>query len=121
MLIWAAASLRGPQKASRSCGLQGLLADKIEAITAAFEELIAAHGGAEHEGEARLSVAPFLNHSPYLCTLLDDPRIDGIARKPPLEGNLGFGFLNIPSDNRASRRRRRDPGCFRRFQARAIV
>ena len=64
---------------SCSCG-KGLLADKIEAITAAFEELIAAHGGAEHEGEARLSVAPFLNHSPYLCTLLDDPRIDGIAR-----------------------------------------
>ena len=28
--------------------------------------------------------------------------------------NLGFGFLNIPSDNRASRRRRREPGCFQR-------
>ena len=75
---------------ARSCGLQGLLADKIEAITAAFEELIAAHGGAEHEGEGRLSVAPFLNHSPYLCTLLDDPRVDGIAREPPLESGLWF-------------------------------
>ena len=60
--------------------LPDLLTDKIAPITVAFEEMIAAHGGGVHEGEAQLSVAPFLNHHPYLCTLLDDHRIDGIAR-----------------------------------------
>ena len=60
--------------------LPGLLADRIARIEAAFEELMLARGGQQHDGSERFSLAPFLNHSEYLCTLLDDPRLDGIAR-----------------------------------------
>ena len=60
--------------------LPGLFADEFPRIEDAFEELIRRHGGAGHEGRERLSVAPFLNHSEYLCSLLDDERLHGIAR-----------------------------------------
>ena len=61
--------------------LPGLLADRAGEITAAFEALMRGHGGGTHTpADQRLSVAPFLNHSPALCALLDDPRIDGLAR-----------------------------------------
>jgi hypothetical protein len=57
----------------------GLLTDRIQEIDAAFEQMITDHGGGSHEGRKRLAVAPFLNHHPYLCSLLDDERIAGIA------------------------------------------
>lgn len=57
----------------------GLLKDRIQAIEQAFEEIMAVKGGPDHQGLQRLSVAPFLNHHPYLCSLLDDERIAGIA------------------------------------------
>ena len=59
--------------------LPGLLADRFDAIERAFEELLDRHGGATHDGAERFCVAPFLNHSEYLCSLLDDPRLDGVA------------------------------------------
>ena len=59
--------------------LPGLLNDKIDRIEEAFESLIQSRGGKDHEGKRRLSVTPFLNHSEYLCSLLDDDRLDGIA------------------------------------------
>ena len=37
-------------------------------------------GGDRHDGRERFGVAPFLNHSEYLCSLLDDERLHGIAR-----------------------------------------
>lgn len=61
----------------------GLLADRAEAISAAFETLWASqgggHGGKPHDGTARSAMVQFLDQSEYLCTLLDDPRIHGIA------------------------------------------
>lgn len=57
----------------------GLLTDRIQAIEQAFEEVMSCKGGLDHTGKARLGIAPFLNHHPYLCSLLDDERIDGIA------------------------------------------
>ena len=71
----------------------GLLKDKIAAIDEAFEALMRRHGGATHDGRQRLSVAPFLNHSAYLCTLLDDDRINGIAA-----GLLGEAYQYWNSD-----------------------
>ena len=60
--------------------LPGLFAEESTRIEDAFEELIRSRGGDGHDGRARLSVAPFLNHSEYLCSLLDDERLDAIAR-----------------------------------------
>ena len=57
----------------------GLLKDRIDAIDQAFEALMSQHGGQAHDGQRRFSMAPCINHSPYLCTLLDDDRIHGIA------------------------------------------
>ena len=57
----------------------GLLNDRIGEIEQAFDTMLKRHGGNEHEGRERLAVVPFINHDPYLCTLLDDPRIHGIA------------------------------------------
>ena len=59
--------------------LPGLLNDRIEEIDEAFEELLRLHGSDNHDGQSRFYMVPFLNHSEYLCTLLDDERIDGIA------------------------------------------
>ncbi len=60
--------------------LAGLFAEEFTRIEDAFEELICSRGGDGHDGRQRFAVAPFLNHSEYLCILLDDERLDGIAR-----------------------------------------
>ncbi|MGC4044355.1 MAG: hypothetical protein QM758_11205 [Armatimonas sp.] len=64
-------------------GMPGLLADDIDEIINAFEEIWAANGGGHagkmHEGTARSCIAQFLDHHPRLCALLDDPRILSIA------------------------------------------
>ena len=73
--------------------LPGLLTDRIDHIEAAFESLIQNRGGKDHDGKRRLSVAPFLNHSEYLCSLLDDDRIDGVAT-----GLLGEDYQYNGSD-----------------------
>jgi len=57
----------------------GLLCDKIDEIKQAFDRLLKRNGGDEHDGLERLFMAPFINHDRYLCTLLDDPRLHGIA------------------------------------------
>ena len=57
----------------------GLLDDRIGEIAEAFDGLLKKNGSDDHEGVERLAVVPFINHDPYLCTLLDDPRIQGIA------------------------------------------
>ncbi len=61
----------------------GLLVDRIDEIIYAFETVWAAHGGGhhgkEHDGKARSMISAFADQSEYLSSLLDDPRIHGIA------------------------------------------
>lgn len=61
----------------------GLMADRIERIERAFEQVWQEHGGGHngksHEGKARSCIVPFIDQSEYLCSLLDDPRILDIA------------------------------------------
>ena len=64
-------------------GFPGLMADRIEEIVHEFEAVWAAHGsghnGKPHDGRARSCIVPFIDQSEVLCSLLDDPRILGIA------------------------------------------
>ena len=61
----------------------GLFSDRIDAIIEVFEENWRRHGGGHHgqphDGTARSCLVPFVDRSEYLCTLLDDPRLLGIA------------------------------------------
>ena len=60
-----------------------LMVDRIEEIMREFEAVWAAHGdghnGKPHDGKARSCIVPFIDQSEALCSLLDDPRILGIA------------------------------------------
>ena len=60
-----------------------LMADRIEEIDREFEAVWAAHGGGHngkpHNEKARSCIVPFIDQSEVLCSLLDDPRILGIA------------------------------------------
>jgi hypothetical protein len=60
-------------------GFPGLFEDEIGAIT----EVWAEHGGgrhnAPHDHKTRSSLQQFIDENEYLSSLLDDPRIDGIA------------------------------------------
>jgi hypothetical protein len=62
--------------------LPGLLQDRIERISEAFEATFAAggggHNGVVHDGTARSCIVPFIDQTEYLSSLLDDPRIDGL-------------------------------------------
>jgi hypothetical protein len=64
-------------------GFPGLLADRIGQIIQDFEDLWAEHGGGhggkKHDGTQRSCLVPFIDQSAKLSTLLDDPRILGIA------------------------------------------
>ncbi len=58
----------------------GLLKGDIDWITEGFEEVMAtACDGRPHDGSARTSIVPTIDHHEKLCTLLDDARILGIA------------------------------------------
>ena len=78
-------------------GFPGLLSDRIDEITTAFEEIWThnggGHNGQPHNGEARSCIVPFIDQHEALCSLLDDPRILGIAE--PL---LGADFNYMGSD-----------------------
>lgn len=75
----------------------GLLKDRIQEITREFEAIFArrggGHAGQAHTGKQRSCIVPFLDQSEVLCTLLDDPRIHGIATSL-----LGDDFNYMPSD-----------------------
>jgi len=75
----------------------GLLADRIQQITNEFEAIWAANGGGHngtaHNGTARSCSVQFIDQSEYLSTLLDDPRIHGIAASI-----LGDDFNYMGSD-----------------------
>jgi len=60
----------------------GLMAECIEQITHDFEEAWkdrTGFSGQPHDGTQRSMFVPFLDQHAGLCSLLDDPRIDGIA------------------------------------------
>jgi hypothetical protein len=75
----------------------GLLKDRIDEVIREFEAIFAkkggGHAGKPHEGKQRSCIVPFIDQSAVLCSLLDDPRIHGIAA-----GLLGDDFNYMPSD-----------------------
>lgn len=75
----------------------GLLSDRIDRIIEEFEGIFAAHGGGHngkpHDGTARSCILPFIDQSPYLASLIDDPRIDGI-----FASLLGEDYVYLGSD-----------------------
>ena len=77
--------------------LPGLLADRVERITAEFEAVWDAQGGghfgSRHDGNRRSCIAPFIDRSAYLSAMLDDPRLEGIAA-----AILGDDFNYMGSD-----------------------
>ena len=78
-------------------GLPGLMADRVDEIIAEFEALWESRGGGHHnrphEGTARSCIAQFIDHRERLSSLLDDPRIRGIATSL-----LGDDFNYMGSD-----------------------
>src|SRR3984957_13759216 len=78
-------------------GCPGLVADRIDEILQEFEAVWedrgGGHFGAPHNGTERSCIVPFIDQREYLCTLLDDPRILGIAY-----GLLGDDFNYLGSD-----------------------
>lgn len=78
-------------------GFPGLLADRADAIIAAFEAVWTGRGGGHHgqphDGQKRSCIVPFIDQSAYLSSLLDDPRIEGIA-----DSLLGDDFNYMGSD-----------------------
>jgi hypothetical protein len=75
----------------------GLLKDRIDEIIREFEAIFAkrggGHAGRPHEGKQRSCIVPFPDQSAVLSSLLDDPRIHGIAA-----ALLGDDFNYMPSD-----------------------
>ncbi|MCB9157627.1 MAG: phytanoyl-CoA dioxygenase family protein [Caldilineaceae bacterium] len=78
-------------------GFPGLMADRAAEIDAAFEaiwtERGGGHNGKPHEGTARSCIVPFIDQSAMLSSLIDDPRIHGIATSL-----LGEDFNYMGSD-----------------------
>lgn len=78
-------------------GFPGLLKDQIDEIIREFEAIFAkrggGHAGKPHGGKQRSCIVPFPDQSVFLSSLLDDPRIHGIAA-----GLLGDDFNYMPSD-----------------------
>lgn len=77
--------------------LPGLMANCIDEITTAFEQIWAEHGGGHngklHDGKQRSCIVPFIDQHERLCALLDDPRIEGL-----LASLLGEDFNYSSSD-----------------------
>lgn len=90
----------------------GLLADRIDEIIEAFEQLWAAQGGGHHgqphDHERRSCIVPCIDRSEILSSLLDDPRILGITTSllgddfnyMGSDGNLYAGDTGWHSDGR---------------------
>ena len=75
----------------------GLMADKAQAISDAFEGVWSnrggGHHGQKHDGKARSCIVPFIDQSEVLSGLLDDPRIDAIPTSL-----LGIDYNYMGSD-----------------------
>lgn len=75
----------------------GLFNDEAEALTEAFDEVWAEHGGGHnqrpHDHKQNSALLPFIDQHPYLCALLDDERVESIGA-----GLLGDDFNYMSSD-----------------------
>ena len=60
----------------------GLFANDIDHITKSFEQIWTDHNssnqGKVHDGILRSTIVPFIDQNEYLCSLIDDQRIDAI-------------------------------------------
>ena len=78
-------------------GFPGLFDAEAQAISDAFEDVWAAHGGGhhgrEHDHQDRSAMLPFADEHEYLSALIDDPRIDG-----PIATLLGDDYNYTASD-----------------------
>jgi hypothetical protein len=72
--------------------LPGLLADRIAWVTEEFEA-VWQDRGVLHDGTQRSCIVPFIDQREAFCTLLDDPRIEGLV-----EGLLGEDFSYLGGD-----------------------
>ena len=61
----------------------GLFADEAGRISDAFESIWAMHGGGHdgrpHDHQRRSALIEFIDREEFLCSLIDDPRIDDVA------------------------------------------
>ena len=75
----------------------GLLADCIDEVIQAFEEVWRqrgkGHNGQPHDGSGRSCIVPFPDQHPRLCELFDDPRISAVAA-----ALMGDEYNLMPSD-----------------------
>jgi len=75
----------------------GLLADCIDEIIEAFEEVWRqrgkGHNSQPHDGSERSCIVPFPDQHPRLCELFDDPRISAVAA-----ALMGDAYNLMPSD-----------------------
>jgi ectoine hydroxylase-related dioxygenase (phytanoyl-CoA dioxygenase family) len=88
----------------------GHFADEIGDITDAFESVWANRGGGHHgqahDRKRRSAIVPFIDQHEYLCTLIDDPRIEGVVASllgddfnyTGSDGNFYVGDTNWHSD-----------------------
>ena len=58
--------------------LQGAVRPRVDQVIEAFEDVMAVQA-AQHDGTRRTAVVPFIDQDERLCTLLDDPAIEGAA------------------------------------------
>lgn len=72
--------------------LPGLMADCIDEIVAGFDEVWDAKGNPQ-DGRARIGLHQFIDQSPRLSALIDDPRLDGLV-----SSLLGEDYNYIASD-----------------------
>ncbi len=116
--------------------LPGLMANCIDEITDAFEQVWEERGGGHdrkpHDGQRRSCIVPFIDQHERLCALLDDPRIEGLLisllgddfNYTGSDGNYYSGDTNWHSDGYSNELRfvkiafyleklTRDNGCLR--------
>lgn len=94
----------------------GLLRDAADKIIEGFERVWADHGGGHagrpHDHKQRSALLPFIDKDEYLSSLIDDPRIEGIAASllgddfnyETSDGNFYVGDTNWHSDGFADRK-----------------
>ena len=71
--------------------LPGLMEDEVPWIIDEFENVFA-RSGVVHDGSARSSLATFIERNTRLCTLLDNPKVNGL-----LGGLLGANYNYLGS------------------------
>jgi len=115
----------------------GHFADEIDDVTDAFEKVWAdhsgGHGSTAHDHKRRSALVPFIDQDEYLCSLLDDPRIECVTASllgddfnyTASDGNFYVGDTNWHSDGYTDRKYvslkiafyldvvKKDSGCLR--------